>query len=273
MLSPDESNRPDENTARTDGTGGGGRDPVDPEIAARRRTRLERRIRNLEHDIARAESAERANSRWQQRIDEVGAAIRQAEADAKTLAAPRQPREAIPLPPTPVTDIDVQTDIPATVRFRIGDEAFRFSEEVDWTERGEQRSIPGLRRFEGDPDALIPENVPEDRCDDLQEHLRHAIGALAIALRDQPEQRAALVTLADLATPCPVCGNWRDLRDRCITCQRREWQAEELRAEVQRMIEERNSLLDEIASQRDALPVLRRQLQDARAELEKYSSG
>ncbi|CAN5585162.1 hypothetical protein BH23CHL2_BH23CHL2_11010 [soil metagenome] len=243
---------------------------VDSETAARRRSRLERRIQNLEHDIARASNAARADSRWHQRIDEVNAAIKQAEADARVLAEPGQPREALPLPATPVTDVDVQTDIPATVRFRIGDESFRFSEEIDWTERGEQRSMPGLRRFEGNPDALIPAGVPEDRREALQEHLRHTVAALAVALRDQPEQRAESITLADLASPCPVCGNWRDLRDRCITCQRRDWSAEEVRSQIGRLIEERNHLMDEIAGQREALPILQRQLQDARTELEKY---
>ncbi|MEZ4522525.1 MAG: hypothetical protein R3A46_12905 [Thermomicrobiales bacterium] len=248
-------------------------DGIDPATAARRRDRLQRRISNLEYDIERASGAGQPGSRWRQRIDDVNAAIRQAESDAKELATPDQPESPIALPATPVADVSIQVEIPATIRFRIGDVSFRYSEEVDWTERGEQRSQPGLRRFEGDPDDLIPDDTPNDRRPALQEHLRHAIGALAIALRDRAESPADEITLADLATPCPVCGNWRDLRDRCITCQRRAWGAEEVRSQVGRLIDERNSLIEEMASQREALPILQRQLRDAVAELEKYQSG
>jgi hypothetical protein len=114
--------------------------------------------------------------------------------------------------------------------------------------------------------------VPPDRRETLEEHLRHALGSLAIQLRDEGDGAGAdmALTLRDLATPCPVCGNWRDQRDRCIACQRREWESTEIRADVQRLLEERNHILDEMAKQREALPVLQRQLRDARAELEKY---
>jgi hypothetical protein len=246
---------------------------VDTDTAARRRSRLDRRITNLEHDIERAASAGRAGSHWRRRIEEINAAISQAQEDVKLLDTEPSPNSGVRLAPTPILAIDVSTDIPATVRFSIGGEHFRYSEEVDWTERGEQRSLPGLRRFEGEPAALIPDETPPDRREALQEHLLHAVGALAIALRDGSATLTDDMTLANLASPCPICGNWRDHRDRCITCQRREWQANEIRAEIGRMIEERNGLLEEIANQRDALPILQRQLQDARKELEKYSSG
>ncbi len=252
---------------------GSGAEGIDADTATRRRSRLKRRITNLEHDIERAASAGRTDSHWRRRIEAINAAISQAQADVKLLDTEQSLNSGVRLPPTPILAIDVNTNIPATVKFTIGDESFRYSEEVDWTERGEQRSLPGLRRFEGDPAALIPEQTPPDRREALQEHLLHAVGALAIALRDGSATVAGELTLADLASPCPICGNWRDHRGRCINCQRREWQANEIRAEIGRMIEERNSLLEEIANQRDALPILQRQLQDARKELEKYSDG
>ena len=243
---------------------------IDSETAARRRARLERRVANLEHDIAQAAGAGHADSHWRRRVDEVGNAIEQAGADADLLASSTDRSPPIELPGTAVSGIDVQVDIPATVRFTIGAEAFRYSEEIDWTERGEQRAIPGLRRFEGDPEALIPDDAPPERREALGEHLAHALGALAIALRDESSSLPDELTLADLASPCPVCGSWRDHRDRCISCQRREWRANAVRSEIGRMMEERNDLLEEIANQREALPILQRQLQDARRELEKY---
>lgn len=245
---------------------------IDPETAARRRSRLERRITNLEYDIQRASSADQPGSRWRRRIDEIGDAIEQAQADVAKLVSDPDPSPAFPVDPAPITAIDVKTDIPATVRFTIGSEDFRYSEEVDWTERGEQRSLPGLRRFEGDPEALVPVATPEDRREALSEHLRHALGALAIGLRDGAVEEPENMTLADLATPCPICGNWRDHRNRCIDCQRREWKANEVRSEINRLVDERNTLLEEMASQREALPILQRQLQDARRELEKYTT-
>lgn len=246
------------------------RPEIDPQTAARRRARLERRIRNLEHDIERAASAGRADSHWQRRIADINAAIKQAEIDARDMASHPIRHEVVDLNPVPITDINVQTEMPATVRFSIGSEQFRYSEEIDWSERGEQRSLPGLRRFDGDPAALLPEALDPDRREALLEHLLHAVGALAIALRDDSASLPDELTLATLASPCPVCGNWRDHRDRCITCQRREWATNELRTEINRMVEERNRLLEEIAGQREALPILQRQLQDARRELEKY---
>jgi hypothetical protein len=246
---------------------------VDADTAARRTGRLERRIANLEYDIALAQSTRQSDNRWNRRIQEIEQAIKQAQSDFEQLAQAPEPDVPIALPATPVTSIELEADMPATVQFRIGDVAFRYSEEVDWTERGEQRAQPGLRRFEGDPALLAPADVPDERRDALAEHLRHSLGALAISLRDTALEggEPPNLTLAALAHPCPVCGGWRDLRERCIACQRREWDAAAVRDEIQRLMDERNHLMDEIAKQREALPVLQRQLADARAEVEKYN--
>ena len=252
---------------------GAGSDSMDPETVARRRSRLERRIANLEIDIDHAASAGRADSRWQMRIEEINGAIQQAEADLARFSAGPAAQSQVELDPIPITGIEVQHEVPARIAFQIGGEVFLYSEEIDWTERGEQRTLPGLRRFEGQPEALIPTGLPEDRRSLLEEHLLHALGALAVALQDELVGPDTQMTLVDLASPCPECGNWRDHRDRCITCQRRIWQAGEVRSEIQRMIDERNRIIEDIASQREALPILQRQLRDARAELEKYSAG
>jgi hypothetical protein len=79
------------------------------------------------------------------------------------------------------------------------------------------------------------------------------------------------LTLADLATPCPDCGGWRDLKGRCPACQDREWRANALRADTERLIKERNDQIEEMQRLRERLPVLRRQLQDAEEELAKLA--
>ena len=250
---------------------GGDTRSIDPRVAARRRSRLERRIANLEIDIDQAISAGKADSRWRKRIEEINGAIRQAEADLARLRDRRTSQSKVGLDPIPVTDIEVQATIPARVMFQIGSEVFVYSEEIDWTERGERRTLPGLRRFEGQPEALIPAGLPADRRKVLEEHLLHALGALAVALQDELVGPDAKMTLADLASPCPECGNWRDHRDRCISCQRCIWRAAEVQSEIQRLTDERNRIIEDIANQREALPILQRQLSDARRELEKYA--
>ena len=247
--------------------------PLDPATVERRRSRLTRRISNLEHDIRQARSANQRGNQWQRRIEEIDAAIAQASADADAIQHQAERHRPVALSATPVRNVNVSTEIPATVRFEIGNESFRYAEEIDWTERGEQRSQPGLRRFDGDPDALVPADLPEHRAEALREHLRHAIGAYAIALRDGQVSIESSPSLSALATPCSECGNWRDLRDRCITCQRVAWRASEVQAEVRRMLDERNRLMDEISRQREALPILERQLRDAKTELQRYESA
>lgn len=245
---------------------------LDAATRERRRRRLQQRISNLRHDIRQAESALEEENRWSKRVAELDAAMAQAREDLVTVQEPPPGREPIELPPTPVEVQRVEPGPPSDVRFTIGGEAFRFSEEIDWSERGHQKSEFVLRRFAGDVETLIPDDIPADRRDELREHLGHSIGALAELLREnaleqnpQPE-----LTLHDLATPCPKCHSWRDVRNRCISCQRREWRAQEIHAEIERLLDERNSQLEEIARWRDALPVLRRQLDNAQQEVEKY---
>lgn len=245
---------------------------MDAAMRERRRRRLEQRINNLRHDIAQAQSALEENNRWTKRAAELDAAIGQAREDLVTVQEPPPGKEPIALPATPIDIERVEAGPPSDVRVSIGDEAFRYSEEIDWSERGHQKSEFVLRRFAGNVERLIPEDIPADRREELREHLAHSVGALAEMLREHALEDKDLpaLTLSDLATPCPKCHSWRDALDRCISCQRREWRAQEIRGEMERLLDERNSQLDEIARWRDALPVLRRQLDNARQEIEKY---
>jgi hypothetical protein len=246
----------------------GGRRPGgahDPQARERRRKRLQKRVTDLRYDLGQAQAALGEPNRWTERIDGVTRAIELARADAEaTLAAPTG-RSPIALPPLPVTVEQVQPVEPATVRFRVGQTPFHYQEELDWAERGTQRAPGVLGRAEGDVDALLPAGVPAARQDELREHLAHALATFAEQLRDEPA--ASDLTLADLASPCPVCCGWRDLKGRCPACQERQWRAERLRADADRLLRERAQLQDELQRVRDRLPILQRQLADAEADL------
>lgn len=249
-------------------------DPNDPAVRERRRRRLERRVKDLKYDIAVAESAQSPDNRWNARVAELDQAIEQARKDQEVVAEPPGDRVPVPLPDWPVDVVSIKAEAPSDVRFTIGNIPFRYGEEIEWGERGDQpqKAKLALQRFEGDIDALIPDEIPDERRDDLREHLAHSVGALAVSLRDDAlEGRSPpRLTLADLASPCPVCNAWRDFKGRCLDCQRRDWRAQEMRADVERLLDERNEQMDEAQKWQEALPVLRRQLADAEQELEKY---
>ncbi|HUG13593.1 MAG TPA: hypothetical protein VMM78_01130 [Thermomicrobiales bacterium] len=255
-------------------------DPNDPAVRERRRQRLERRIQDLGYDIRQAESALTDDNRWNDRIAQINGAIEQTSRDAEQALVVPPGWVGIPLPPWPVVITSVSVPAkrlamgdsslpePSEVAFRVGDVAFRYTEDLDWAERGHQQIEPQLRRVEGDPAALMPPSVPPEREHELREHLAHGLSILAERVRDDTLDSKPLpeLTLSDLASPCPECGGWRDLRGRCPACQERQWLAERLQAELIRLIKERNEQFDDLQRMRDRLPVLRRQLMDAEAE-------
>lgn len=258
-------------------------DPNDPAVRERRRQRLERRIRDLKYDISQAESALQDDNRWNDRIGQITGAIEQAQRDIERVTTVPPGWEGVPLPSWPVVITSVKVPEnpptvgmsappePSEVSFRVGEVPFRYSEEIDWAERGHQQIEPQLRRVEGDVAALMPDTVPHDRANELREHLAHGLSTLATQMRDDTLDGKPLpqLTLSDLASPCPECGGWRDLRGRCPACQEREWRASALRVDMDRLIRERNEQFDDLQRMRDRLPVLRRQLMDAEAELER----
>ena len=253
-------------------------DPNSPEAIARRQSRLTRRLRDLRYDLGQANTAHSEPNRWTERVEELTTAIGQAERDEHTALQVEPGWTSYPLPTTPLTIEHVHVEEPAEVRFRIGAASFIYSEDIDWAERGHQKADVPLRRTGGEIEALLPESVPQERRADLHEHLAHGLATLAEALRDAELERAAtgtarasypaVATLADLAQPCPICGGWRDFRGRCPACQQREWLAEQLRAERQQLVKERNDQQQELARMRERRGLLLRQIADAEAELE-----
>ncbi len=261
---------------------------TDPATRYRRRNRLERRIKDLRFDIAKAETALEEQNRWSERVAEINHAIEQGKADAAEILKPSNPQPPVSLEPLPITiDLvepgrNVMTTFivgeeqdpgdPADIRFTIGTVSFRYTDEIDWSERGHNRSEAELRRVAGDINELIPDDLPESRRNLLHDHLAHSLSTYAETLQTnafdglaQPE-----LTLADMAQPCPVCGEWQDWKGRCPSCQRRKWEAAQIQDEIDRLYDERNQQLEEAQSWRDRLPILRRQLEEAQKELLKY---
>jgi hypothetical protein len=263
-------------------------DLSDPATRERRRSRLERRVKDLTLDIQKAETALAEQNRWSERVAEIDQAIEQAHQDAAAILKPAQPQEPVALAETPVViehvhpgrAAEVRHEVgeelipgdPADIRFRVGDVAFRYTDEIDWSERGHTRSETQLRRVEGNIEHLIPGKVPEERRDELHEHLAHSLSTFAEhlqmnAFENRPQPA---MTLATLAQPCPVCGGWQDWKGRCPGCQRRQWEAQHIHGEIDRLIAERDQQEEEAQSWRERLPILRRQLAEAQKEYEKY---
>jgi hypothetical protein len=242
-------------------------EPDDPQARERRRQRLERRIQDLRYDVGLAESATRSENRWTERIEQLNQAIEQAQCDAQAALSAPPDQPGIPLPPLPVIVERVEPGEPAEIVFRVGDETFRYAEDLDWAERGHQKAEAQLQRVEGDVDAIMPPTIPPERRAELREHLAHGLSTLADELRAAALDKRPLpaYTLADLARPCPECGGWRDLKGRCPACQQRQWQADHLRAEADRLLKERNDQFEEQRRWTERLPVLRRQLAEAEA--------
>lgn len=242
--------------------------PDDPEARARRKARLEQRVLDLRYDIQQAQGALEEPNRWTERIAELDDAIAQAGRDIATIRGSVPEAPGIPLPAWPMAVEALRPAEPAEVRLRIGEVPLRYVEEVDWAERGHQKAPVQLRRVEGDLDRLMPKSVPAERRDELREHLGHGLSTLVEDLRERALDGQPLpeLTLADLATPCPECGGWRDLRGRCPACQQRDWQIAALEDDIRRLRKERGDTIEEMQTLRDRLPLLRRRLAEAEAE-------
>ncbi len=235
----------------------------------RRLRRLLKREADLEFDVAQGHSALEPENRWTERVGQLDAAIRQAEADIAALERPPRERHTIELPETPIEVVEARPADPAAVTLRVGDVELRYQEEVDWAERGHQLALPQLARVAGDVDGLIPPGGdPEERAR-LAEHLRHAFSTIADEALERTVDGEPLPprTLADLARPCPRCGGWLDPKGRCPACAERDWARQRIRADLLRLMKERDDVRAEMERYRERLPILERQLAETRAEI------
>lgn len=221
------------------------------------------------YDLERAETARLPENPWRERMDLLDRSLATIEQDLAALdAAPKL--EPLPLPKTPITDLAVNLEEPVSIAFTIGPEHFRWEEEIDWDQRGGPVVRGQVRQRSGDAAALIPADIPEGRRDELARHLRESVDVFAIDLRDRAlegEPFPESPTLADLARPCPECGDWLDWRGHCDSCAQRAWQRQNLRAEAARIAQERDDEEADRYKWAERLPVARKRLADIDADV------
>jgi hypothetical protein len=221
------------------------------------------------YDLERAEAARQPENPWRERMDLLDRSLATIEDDLRALDTV-PPLPPISLPETPITDIEVKAEEPASVSYTIGPEHFRWDEEIDWDQRGGPVVRGQILQRSGNAASLIPAGVPSERRDDLARHLAESATVLALDLRDRALDGDPLPehpTLADLARPCPVCGDWLDWRGHCDACATRAWQRQNLRAEAARLAQERDDEEEDRHKWSERLPVARKRLADVDTEI------
>ena len=161
---------------------------------------------------------------------------------------------------------------PVSVAFTIGPERFRWEEEIDWDQRGGPVVRGQMRQRSGNAAALVPPEVPQERREELERHLAESATVFALDLRDRAldgEPLPERPTLADLARPCPECGDWLDWRGHCDACATRAYRRQTLRAEAARLAQERDDEEEDRYKWSERFPVARKRLADLDAEIAK----
>ncbi len=237
--------------------------------------RLRQRIAALEHEIEMVERSGDPDSPYQQRLGILATALESIEQEIAE-ATPLQSRDVPALEPSPITNIAVELEPVPRVSFQIGDQVFRYSEEIDWAERGTQIVHGDLMGDGVDVRPLVPIEFPSDLRDELADHLEQSLFAFATDLRDRSIDGRALpmnVTLADLAVPSPDCGDWQLWGGISLRCLEHDARLRELNAERARLLTERSSDIEERQRQVEELPIQRRRLNQAIADLQQREAG
>jgi hypothetical protein len=249
--------------------------PLEPPAApseaerAQRVAALKRRREGALYDLKQAQLAHDEENPWRERIELLSEAIETVDQDRDALKnLPK--RESFPLPPIPIVIQQVRTEEPPAVSFQIGEQSFRYEEDLDWAERGTTVVRGELQHRAGDPSALPMEGVPDDLRPELIDHLTDSLFAFATDLRDRAlanEPMPESPALSDLAQPCPQCGGWQDWMGVCPECKRRQWKRQRLDNEAERLDRERTAELEDQAKWAERLPIARRRIADIDADL------
>lgn len=231
--------------------------------------RLQRRKQDILFEISQGELAASEENPWRDRIELLTEALTTVEDDLKALnEAP--PEEYAPVPATPITDLTVSTAEPPAVAFAIDGQAFRYSEDLDWAERGHSVIRTELILRAGDPEALVPASTPDNLKPKLAAHLTGSLFAFASNMRDRALDGEPLPdhsTLADLARPCPNCGGWMEWGGVCQACARRKAERFRLMGERSDLLGKRAAEADDMTRLIERLPVARRRLADVEREI------
>jgi hypothetical protein len=247
--------------------------PDNPNLAARL-TALRRQRESILAEVAEAEEAFADDNRWRMEAGLIDQALAEIETDllelGRQLSSPGQP-----LPATPVTEIAVDSEPVAQVRFWIGDASFAYAEEIDWAERGTQIARSELIRQSGDVSALIPVGLSTEERAALTEHLEQSLFAFVSDVRDRALAAEALpaATLADLAKPSAEFGGWLDWLGNSPIHQRMEIERNRLEAEHARLSGEREALVKDQERKAELLPIARRRLAEIDRRIEATTAG
>jgi len=239
------------------------------EAERRRLARLYQRREELRYDLMLAEQALQPENRWTERLRELDAAIADLEEQRKAFETMPSVLQPHPLPPVPVEVRVAVGESPATVELEISGVVLRWVEEVDWAERGHQLAPAQLRRVEGELENVLTAVGYRDPSPELLATLEASADLVAADALESARRRQVWteIRFADLARPCPACGGWRDLRDRCPTCAARAWQVQQLVSERNRLRRERDEVFRDWQRARDRLPIIQRQLAEVEADI------
>jgi hypothetical protein len=243
---------------------------ADPAMQQRLDTLRQRRDMAA-YDLERSEAARQPENPWRERMELLDRSLATIEEDLAILDA-QPPSPVIPLPETPITEIEVDLEEPVSIAFVIGPERFRWEEAIDWDERGGPVVRGEMHRRAGDATSLVPEVIPANRRDALASHMAESATVFALDLRDRAlegEPLPAHPTLADLARPCVECGDWLDWRGHCGTCALHAWQRQNLRQEAARIAQERDGEETDRHKWAERLSVARKRLADLDGEIER----
>ena len=242
---------------------------ISPERRRIRTDELRRRRDALLYEIERGEDARQPDNPWAARIALLTESLDTIATDRAALdhepAAPTWP-----VPSLPVRDIDVQTAEPLSVRFTVGAETFRFAEQQDWDNRGGIVVRGDLEPTSGTVGAVMPEELPPDIRQAFTASVAAALLAFAVRLRDDAlagEAHHSVNILRDIVTDDDEAGGWRDLHGANPVRLDRAYRRQQLRAQEDRLIADRNAERDEQRTLTDRLPVARRRLEQVEADL------
>jgi hypothetical protein len=230
---------------------------------------LKRRRDGILFDVEQSELAQQPENPWHERIELLNqtiADIRRERSSLDTL-----PRIRRPTPKNQPVVIDrVIADDPATVSFSIAAEPFLFESEIDWAERGTTISRGELELRSGNVSAFAsPDWLESDRID-FALRLTESLFIFASDLRNRVENGETLpgeLTLADLISISPVCGDWQLWGGFCPTCAERDRRRKSLDSEISARLLEIDSEEEERAKLADRLPIALRRLADVQSEL------